>query len=108
MSEKKRLPVPMDKQREVKVNYAIAKFMKKGIAFKSKAKPDFNLQDNNSRCWIKYYPDNKEFHITLRFAGTDYITGEGDDNFDIDLYLPWEEFNNKFQEIKEAKEVEND
>lgn len=96
----KDLPVPINKQKEVIVNYAIAKFMRSGIAFKSKEKADFDLKDVNSRCWIKYFPGNNEFHLTLRFSGTDYITGKGTDNFDIDLYIPWEDFELKFNEIK--------
>ena len=96
----KDLPVPIEKQREVKVDYVIAKLMKKGIAFKSKQ------NDINSKCWIKYYPNQKQFHLTLRFAGKDYITGAGEDNFDIDLYIPFDDFFKKFGEIVVIKELE--
>jgi len=102
---KKELPVPIWKQREVKVNYAIAKLMKRGIAFKSKEKVNFSdSPDSSVRCWIKYYKPNNEFHITLRFNGKDYITGAGEDNFDIDFYIPWEEFIEKFGDIVVIKE----
>lgn len=90
---KKELPVPIYKQFEVPVDYAIAKFMYSGIAFKSKQ------NDYLSKCWIKYYDKQKQFHLTLRFKGVDYITKKGTDNFDIDLYIPFEDFLIAFEKI---------
>ena len=82
----KPIPVDMDKQQQVTVDYAIARLMRKGIAFKS------GQNDSEARCWIKYYEKQHQFHLTLRFKGKDHITGQGEDNFDIDLYLPYDEF----------------
>jgi hypothetical protein len=94
--EKKILPVIFEKQKEIKVNYAIAKFRDNGIAFRT-TKPANRM----ARCWIKSEDviGENEFHLTLRFQGVDFKTGKGNDMFDIDLYLPLEEFNENFNKL---------
>ena len=97
---KKIIPVKREMQKEISVNYAIAKFRDKGIAFKTETKNAFVKP--NARCWIKKGNtiDREEFHITLRFEGVDYRTGEGKDVFDIDIYLPLEEFEEKLKDLQ--------